>query len=350
MAKYDVKYTTGSAPSGTTKSNNIALATGAPDYSQSGWVAGVPDDGSYLFISNSTDLSLTGRSAGAGASTIQANQPTFWKTNDTSDAEVLRVINRLPNRPQNYNDASTALSWVRGSSYYTVYPQLPSGSLVTSGSLTNTTVVSQSPFAGGGNAYYTTGSTTSYVSVSGQLGYAFGTGDFTIEWFQYEVSDNSYPRIFWYGSAGTNAPSFGVSEEGVGGSTKTFYVWAPSPSSVGSTTNILNNWVHYALVRISGRLYVYQNGTIMNSGGLIYTNNFTDSSSTFYIGSKAGGLSSENFAGYITNFRVVKGLGVYTGNFTKPTSALTSSASANPYGGSNTAAIPSGYTMLLLVP
>lgn len=349
MAKYDVKYTTGSAPSGTTKSNNIALATGAPDYSQAGWVAGVPDDGSYLFISNSTDLSLTGRSAGAGASTIQANQPTFWKTNDTSDAEVLRVINRLPNRPQNYNDASTALSWVRGSSYYTVYPQVQSGNLVTTATLTTTTVVSQSPFAGGGNSYYTIGSTSSYASVPGQLGYAFGTGDFTIEWFQYETSSNQYPRLFWYGSAGTSAPTLGVSEEG-GSGNKTFYVWAPSPGSYGITVTTTNAWIHYALVRISGKLYVYQNGTVMNSGGTSFTNNFTDSSSTFYIGSKAGGLSSECFAGYITNFRVVKGLGVYTGNFTKPTSALSATSSANPYGGSNTAAIPSGYTMLLLVP
>ena len=48
--------------------------------------------------------------------------------------------------------------------------------------------------------------------------------------------------------------------------------------------------------------------------------------------------------------RIVKGLAVYTGNFTVPTSSLTLTASANPYGGSNTVAIPGGYTKLLLVP
>jgi hypothetical protein len=46
----------------------------------------------------------------------------------------------------------------------------------------------------------------------------------------------------------------------------------------------------------------------------------------------------------------VKGLAVYTGNFNIPTSALTETASANPYGGSNTVAIPAGYTKLLFVP
>ena len=54
--------------------------------------------------------------------------------------------------------------------------------------------------------------------------------------------------------------------------------------------------------------------------------------------------------GDLTNFRFIKGLAVYTGNFTVPTSALTATASANPYGGSNTAAIGSGFTKLLLVP
>lgn len=52
----------------------------------------------------------------------------------------------------------------------------------------------------------------------------------------------------------------------------------------------------------------------------------------------------------LTNFRLVKGLAVCTGNFTVPISALTATAGANPYGGSNTQAIPSGVTKLLLVP
>jgi hypothetical protein len=54
--------------------------------------------------------------------------------------------------------------------------------------------------------------------------------------------------------------------------------------------------------------------------------------------------------GYITNFRWVKGLAVYTGNFTTPTTALTAITAANPYGGSNTQAIEAGFTKLLLVP
>jgi hypothetical protein len=350
LAKYNVKYNTGPAIAGTTQSNKIAIATGSPDYSIPGWVAGLSDANCYVFVSNSTDLSITGRSAGAGASTIQADAPTFWKTDNVSDAEVLRVINRLPQRPQNYTSATDALTWIRSSSYYTVLPFLPTGSLVTSGTLTNTTVIAQSPFAGGGNAYYTTGSATSYVSVPGQSGYAFGTDDFTVEWFQYETISNDNPHIFWYGAGAAAFPTLGVSLEGVSSGIKNFRLWDFGGNVLqGTTANIINNWLHFAIVRINGVINIYQNGIQINSG-LTRPINFTDSSSTFYIGSKSAGLSSDSFAGFITNFRVVKGIGVYTGNFTKPTSALTAIATDNPYGGANTVAIPIGYTMLLLVP
>ena len=55
--------------------------------------------------------------------------------------------------------------------------------------------------------------------------------------------------------------------------------------------------------------------------------------------------------GNIYNANLTSGKdGLYTGNFTVPTSSLTLTAGANPYGGSNTVAIPDNYTKLLLVP
>ena len=73
-------------------------------------------------------------------------------------------------------------------------------------------------------------------------------------------------------------------------------------------------------------------------------------STDLYFGVQPNLLASSYFGGYLTNIRIVKGLAVYTGNFTTPTSALTAVASANPYGGSNTQAIPSGFTKLLFAP
>ena len=54
--------------------------------------------------------------------------------------------------------------------------------------------------------------------------------------------------------------------------------------------------------------------------------------------------------GVMSNFRWVKGLGVYTqSGFTVATSDLTAISVANPYGGSYTEAIGSGYTKYLLI-
>lgn len=217
----------------------------------------------------------------------------------------------------------------------------PSGTVFTSPTTSpNVTTVSQSPFSGGGNSYSLNGS-NSYLSLSGNSSWAVGTGDFTIEWFQYQTDNNSFPRIFAIGSY----PSTIIGSSIEGG---TFYAWCPGANSFGSVS-VKNAWHHFAIVRRSSNLYVYLNGSQISTAKS-NTSNISNSSTTLYLGVENGGNSGTWFGGYLTNFRWVKGLAVYTGNFTKPTSSLTLTSSANPYGGSNTVAIPNGYTKLLLVP
>ena len=208
-------------------------------------------------------------------------------------------------------------------------------------------VVVQSPFVGGGNSYSLAGTTSSYVYYSG-LGTstAFGTGDYTVEWWQYDLGSGSWPRAFWYSSTiGSNAPSLGMSLEGSATSRSSYY-W-PTATNLASTAVPLNTWIHFALVRISGRVYWYKNGTLLNAGGTADARNITDSTSNWYIGSKsAGGQAGEQFYGYITNFRVCKGVGVYTGNFTVPTTALQTTQSS----GTNISAITAGQCSFLLKP
>lgn len=205
------------------------------------------------------------------------------------------------------------------------------------------TTVAQSPFIGGGNSYKFSASTNSYISIPGSSDWALGTGDFTIEWFGYQTTTSGFQRAFTV----DDYPSIDV---GVSIESATFYYWANSNfrySSASATTT--NTWYHWAVVRESGVTKVYRDGTLRGSS-FSDTNNITNSSTNLIIGNTNTFATNSAFVGYITNFRWVKGLAVYTGNFTKPTSALTDTASANPYGGSNTAAIGSGYTKLLLVP
>jgi len=216
------------------------------------------------------------------------------------------------------------------------------GTVFTSATITGgVTTVAQSPFAGGGNAYSLNG-TTGYLSLAGNSSWAVGTGDFTVEWFQYQTDSSSFPRIFAIGSYPSTV--IGCSIEG-----GVFYAWVPGANSFGTITSYKNSWQHFAIVRSGTNLRVYRNGSQI---GTTRTNstNINNSSTTLYLGVENGGNANTWFGGYITNFRWVKGLAVYTGNFTTPTSALSLTADANPFGGSNTVAIPDGYTKLLLVP
>lgn len=208
--------------------------------------------------------------------------------------------------------------------------------------LTGVTTVAQSPFVSG-NSYSFDGAGTSTIVSAGSADWAFGSGDFTVEWFQYQTDSNSFPRIFHRGAAYPNQ-EMGVSIEG-----GTFYGWFKGATGFGSVTPYKNAWIHFAVVRSGSNLKVYKNGTQQGSTSANSVD-FTNTSYALTIGRETGGTAGTQFGGYMTNFRWVKGLAVYTGDFTVPTSALTATASANPYGGSNTAAIGAGYTKLLLVP
>jgi hypothetical protein len=164
------------------------------------------------------------------------------------------------------------------------------------------------------------GTTTSKLVTSGSsdVTLQFGTGSFTIEWWQRLSSGAaSFPRVFEQSSGPM------VSMEGSSAS-RTFYFWAGAGfTAFSSLTSSLNDtWNHFAVVRsgsASGNLKVYRNGSQIGSSAT-NTTNFS-STNTINIGNRASGLSSEAFSGSITNFHWVKGVAKYSGSFT-PTGPL----------------------------
>ena len=216
-----------------------------------------------------------------------------------------------------------------------VNPTLTLGSAVTT--------IAQSPFGGGGNSYSFISSVNSFINTPASSDWAMGTGDFTIEWFQYQTTTAGFQRVFTV----DDFPSIDI---GVSVESATFYYWANDAFRYNaSSASTVNTWQHWAVVRQSGVTKVYRNGTQLGSQ-ITDSNNINNTTDLLTIGNENTASTSAAFVGYITNFRWVKGLAVYTGNFTVPTSALTATAGANPYGGSNTQAISSGLTKLLLVP
>lgn len=159
------------------------------------------------------------------------------------------------------------------------------------------------------------GTTSSYLTVANDADLRMGTGDFTIEWWQYQTDSNSFPRVFSIGTY-PNA-DIGVSLE-----SSTFYFWAGgSAIALGSLGSYKNQWVHFAVSRSGTTLRSFKNGTLLSS--TTNSTNFSNTTTALRFGNESTLSSGAAFGGYLTNFRWVKGTAVYTANFTAPTAPLT---------------------------
>lgn len=139
-----------------------------------------------------------------------------------------------------------------------------------------------------------------------------GTGNYTIEWFQYQTVLSSHPRVFSIGP--DTAATLGVSIEG-----GKVYTWPNGNNwTIGKTYQ--NTWIHVALVRTSGSTKCYIDGTSVGTAQSDSVN-VTGALKDLFIGAD-GETAGDGFPGKITNFRWTNSA-VYTGNFTAPTSPLT---------------------------
>ena len=192
---------------------------------------------------------------------------------------------------------------------------------VTAASVTKTGNVSQgtfSPFSQTGWSTYFNGA--EYITYgANQANLGLGTGDFTVEfWFYFNASTVPSTEIEFFESQTTGAlrifkrgSSSGLSYDWYGG---TAYLIAADASI---TTNA---WHHVAVSRTSGTVSAYYDGTrVINQSD-------TTSGATPTVVYTTGGRNagSNYFTGYISNLRLVKGTGLYSGaTITVPTSALT---------------------------
>ena len=138
----------------------------------------------------------------------------------------------------------------------------------------------------------------------------FGTGDFTIEWYQYQTDTNSFPRIFQMSNPAEEI-SIGVSING-----GSFYYWTNNSANLVATlasSSYKNTWVHFAICRASGVTNVFMNGTSIFS--MNDTNDF-NGASDLTIANETTPSDDAAFGGYLTYFSWVKGVALYTSDFT----------------------------------
>jgi hypothetical protein len=154
----------------------------------------------------------------------------------------------------------------------------------------------------------TSGNTLNTVA-SSQLN--FGTGSFTVEWWQYQSGENNpFVRPFSFGSY--PSATFAVSYEG-----SNFFGWFPSATPVASIAPYKNQWVHFAITRLNGVIKVFKNGQQIG-GDIANTSNISHSTG-LTIGNEDTATIGAQFGGYITNFHIMKA-SKYLTNFTPDTS------------------------------
>ncbi len=118
----------------------------------------------------------------------------------------------------------------------------------------------------------------------------FGTGDFTVEWWQNQTDNSSWTRIFY----GTGLE---VSIEG-----GTFFAWIGGNAvNCGSAGTYKNTWVHFAVTRSGGTVTVYKNGEVFFS--FANTASANAGSGPIYLGSM-NGSSGTFFGGRLDEFRI----------------------------------------------
>lgn len=179
-------------------------------------------------------------------------------------------------------------------------------------------VISTAQSKFGGASLFSGGVNSNYLySDTPASDFTFGTGDFTIElWHR---TPSSFPS-FWF------IADFRTTSNGVqpcifynGG---WIYYTGGAVRITGSTAST-STWYHLAISRVSGTTRLFVNGTQQGSS---YTdsNNYVQSRAVLNCAGDALGSFGAADA-YDDDFRVTKGVGRYSSNFTAPSAAFPNS-------------------------
>lgn len=166
-----------------------------------------------------------------------------------------------------------------------------------------------------GSAYWASPASW-YLSVPNDGDWALGTGDFTIEWWQWTNTADGTNRV-WTVGADTNA-SIGYSFESGG----TAFVWMSGATGIYAValSNWEKTWNHMALVRYAGVLTLYQNG--LNVANEANSTAISDTTTPLNIGQDSA-TGSTGFDGHIADFHWIKGYAKYRDVFSPPTAPIT---------------------------
>jgi hypothetical protein len=179
-----------------------------------------------------------------------------------------------------------------------------------------------SPYSPNGWSGYFNGSSTITLPVNNtQL--AFGSNNYTIEFWVYFTSLNTASFNSIYSSQGSNTTghvSIGASADAKSNFVVTYYNGSTRrPTARGTTTAVINKWYHIAAVRSSNTTKLFVDGKLE-----AFINDVVSVAAAVpTIGNNPAASTTEKFyGGYISNFRIAT-QALYDNNFIPSTAPLT---------------------------
>jgi len=152
------------------------------------------------------------------------------------------------------------------------------------------------------------------ISAASSADFAFGTGDFTVEFWVYQKEVKNY-TIYFDNRTSNNQATLELYQSSNGA----FDLYINATSHAFTPPSVLNRWAHFAISRASSTTKLFVDGVQYLS--------FSDSTdyvcpNRFYVG-RLSISDLYHLNGYMSDFRLVKGTAVYTSAFTPPTAPLT---------------------------
>jgi len=290
---------------------------------------------SYARRTLTASYALNSSGGGGGGGSVQtgsiANQ-TLW-TNVTSGSTNTITGLSLSSNKWNVNvveewDAATLDQYYNSCSLLCHFDTInPAGRFIDNSrnnlAITSSgdTKLSTSQYKFGGASVYFDG-TNDYLNPQNNALFAFGTGNFTVEFWMNSVSfanvantiiifdcrpvstDGLYPCIYFFSGQ--------------------IRYYVNSADRITGTTLNTGQWYHVALTRFGSSTKLFVDGTQVGST-YTDTNNYLCGDNRPVIATRGYTLGENNYNGYVDELRITKGVARYTANFTPQTVAFPNS-------------------------
>lgn len=164
--------------------------------------------------------------------------------------------------------------------------------------------------------------TGDYLTLTGSSNLAFGTSDFSIEFWVYMTAFNASASVIYdtrpAGTATGTYPRIQI----LTASGRFEYLVGTTSAILSNTTTVIttNQWFHVVVSRVSTTTRMFING-VAQTATYADTQNYLNGASRPIIATEGNSVGNDAWDGFIADFRIIKGSGVTS--VTVPTAPLT---------------------------